>query len=39
MILANKYQTQLREVIEFEDVTDESKIEQLKKTRLERGCM
>ena len=31
MILANKYQTQLREVIEFENVTDKFRVEQLKK--------
>ena len=31
MILANKYQTQLREVIEFENVTDKLRVEQLKK--------
>lgn len=30
MILANKYQTQLREVIEVEEVTDEKRIEKLK---------
>ena len=31
MILANKYQTQLREVIEVENVTDKLRVEQLKK--------